>query len=286
MSLKYWSIKFRIGEKILKKNYTSNTNTSASLYDVFTPVLEKSQEYIEKNRFSNTHRIQFIKKIVRKKKTLYKVNKTLPTTDYAKMSNTADVLHNSIEKNRGTSKKTASTNRSTMKNNVRSTITIAQILESIKKKKDEQLLTKNTSLEVNFEKNGLTKEQQSLASFVASMSSKQSSGRTVFNNKKKIKSARYQQRNKKRIIINICFIGKFKKNFKIQEEYKKQNKPVPETLKKKMNRIRDNELRKYLNMQEVTKKALKVYIEKEKQHKGKINAIQLELKKKRTNTCI
>jgi len=53
-----------------------------------------------------------------------------------------------------------------------------------------------------------------------------------------------------------------------------------------MNRIRDNELRKYLNMQEVTKKALKVYIEKEKQHKGKINAIQLELKKKRTNTCI
>jgi len=51
------------------------------------------------------------------------------------MSNTADVLHNSIEKNRGTSKKTASTNRSTMKNNVRSTITIAQILESIKKKK-------------------------------------------------------------------------------------------------------------------------------------------------------
>jgi len=29
------------------------------------------------------------------------------------------------------------------------------------------------------------------------------------------------------------------------------------------------------------KKALKVYIEKEKQHKGKINAIQLELKKKK-----
>jgi len=139
---------------------------------------------------------------------------------------------------------------------------------------------------VNFEKNGLTKEQQSLASFVASMSSKQSSGRTVFNNKKKSNQPDISKEIKKELSSIYALLESSKKNFKIQEEYKKQNKPVPETLKKKMNRIRDNELRKYLNMQEVTKKALKVYIEKEKQHKGKINAIQLELKKKRNNTCI
>jgi len=136
------------------------------------------------------------------------------------MSNTADVLHNSIEKNRGTSKKTASTNRSTMKNNVRSTITIAQILESIKKKKDEQLLTKNTSLEVNFEKNGLTKEQQSLASFVASMSSKQSSGRTVFNNKKKSNQPDISKEIKKELSSIYALLESSKKILK----YKKSTK--------------------------------------------------------------
>jgi len=66
---------------------------------------------------------------------------------------------------------------------------------------------------VNFEKNGLTKEQQSLASFVASMSSKQSSGRTVFNNKKKSNQPDISKEIKKELSSIYALLESSKKKF-------------------------------------------------------------------------